>query len=246
MKKTNKNEILVLIGLLGVAFAVISYFFVYKSNVEKAETVEAQNKTLAAEVARLETLYQQMPQYIEDTEKMQAANREFEGRFPADIRYEDSIMMINTLEAATNTEVASLAFGGVMAVPYTDDTAVVTDASADATASTDASAGTPVESDDVVIYDTTMYQVPLSISIDCTYDDFKGLITYIYNQTDRMSVDGVSISYNNQNGELTGSMSLSTYYLLGTDKLYSEPFIPNMKMGVETIFGDTIDGSSAE
>jgi hypothetical protein len=61
-----------------------------------------------------------------------------------------------------------------------------------------------------------------------------------------MSVDGVSISYNNQNGELTGSMSLSTYYLLGTDKLYSEPFIPNMKMGVETIFGDTIDGSSAE
>jgi hypothetical protein len=38
-------------------------------------------------------------------------------------------------------------------------------------------------------------------------------------------------------------MSLNTYYLIGTDKLYSEPFIPNMRMGVETIFGDAIVAS---
>lgn len=241
MKKTNKNQILFLIGLLGVAVAAISYFLVYKPNTEKAEAKEAENAVLASEVASLEQLYNQMPQYQQETERLQSENKEFEDRFPTDIRYEDSIMMINTLETATNTQVESLAFGGVLAVPYGDATADTAETT-DAAAATDTTAAVSADSD-VVIYDTTLYQVPLSISIDCTYDDFKGLINYIYAQSDRMSVDGVSISYNNQNGELTGSMSLNTYYLIGTDKLYSEPFIPNMRMGVETIFGDAIVAS---
>jgi Tfp pilus assembly protein PilO len=242
MKKANKNQVLVLIGLLGVAIAVLVFYFVYKPNIEKAETKEAENKVLAEEVARLETLYNQMPEYREETQKLQSENREFEGKFPADIRYEDSIMTVQTLEDSTRTQVDSIAFGGVVAVPYTASGSE--EGSTEQASSTESN--TESEDSDVVIYDTTMYQVPLNISINCTYDDFKGLITYIYSRTERMSVEGVSISYNHENGELSGSMSLNTYYLLGTDKLYSEPFIPNMSMGVETIFGDTIEASDEE
>jgi hypothetical protein len=61
-----------------------------------------------------------------------------------------------------------------------------------------------------------------------------------------MSVEGVSLGYDNSTGALSGSMSLNTYYLLGTDKLYSEPYIPNMRMGVETIFGDTVEIQQTE
>jgi hypothetical protein len=247
MKKTNKNQVLLLIGLLGVAIAALSYFLVYKPNTEKAETQEAQNAVLAQEVAQLEQLYEQMPQYREDTERLQSENSEFEARFPADIRYEDSIMTVYNMETDTRTQVDSIAFGGIVAVPYETASA---DTSADASASTDTTpaSGSAVVSDDsdVVIYDTTMYQVPLSLSISCTYDDFKGLITYIYSRNDRMSVEGVSLGYDNSTGALSGSMSLNTYYLLGTDKLYSEPYIPNMRMGVETIFGDTVEIQQTE
>lgn len=261
MKKSSKNQILLLIGLLGAAIAVLVYFFVYNPNIEKAEAMEAENIALAGEVARLETLYNQLPSYIAETERLQSGNREFESMFPADIRYEDSIMMVKTMEDSTRTQVGSIAFGGVMAVPYLSDTggsvqnpaAAVADAAAGsqseqalAAADTELGGTSPVinnSAQDVIIYDTTLYQVPLNLSIECTYDDFKGLITYIYNQPERMSVEGVSLSYNHENGELSGSMSLNTYYLLGTDKLYTEPCIPNMRMGVETIFGDTIESS---
>ena len=37
---------------------------------------------------------------------------------------------------------------------------------------------------------------------------------------------------------LSGNMTLNTYYLLGTDKVYSEPDIPAMGMGVDTLFGN--------
>ena len=83
-----------------------------------------------------------------------------------------------------------------------------------------------------------MYEVPLSISISCTYDDFKGLVRYIYNQQERESIQGVSISYNETDGMLTGNMTMNTYYLLGADKVYSSPYIPDMQMGVDTIFGN--------
>ncbi len=83
-----------------------------------------------------------------------------------------------------------------------------------------------------------MYEVPLGISIECTYDDFKGLVRYIYNQQERQSIQGVNISYNGDDGKLSGNMNLNTYYLLGTDKVYGEPYIPDMPMGVQTIFGN--------
>ena len=52
------------------------------------------------------------------------------------------------------------------------------------------------------------------------------------------SGEGVNISYNDADGMLSGNMNLNTYYLMGTDKTYSEPYIPGMPMGVETIFGN--------
>ena len=71
-----------------------------------------------------------------------------------------------------------------------------------------------------------MYELPLGISISCTYNDFKGLVRYIYNQQERQSIQSVSISYNSEEGMLSGNMTLNTYYLMGTDKEYSEPYIP--------------------
>ena len=50
---------------------------------------------------------------------------------------------------------------------------------------------------------------------------------------------GVLLLVLNHAGDmLTGNMTMNTYYLLGTDKVYSSPYIPDMQMGVDTIFGN--------
>lgn len=224
--KVKKSEIQLLIAVIGVLIAVCTYFLVYSSFNEKSDALEAENATLSSQVATLEILDQRKADYIEATEKMQSYITNFENRFPADILPEDSIMMVKTLEDYTRTEVANIAFGSEAEVVYTP--------AADAATT----AASPVSTDGTAYADTHMYEVPLSISISCTYDDFKGLVRYIYNQQERESIQGVSISYNETDGMLTGNMTMNTYYLLGTDKVYSSPYIPDMQMGVDTIFGN--------
>lgn len=224
--KVKKSEIQLLIAVIGVLIVVCTYFLVYSSFNEKSDALEAQNVTLSSQVATLEALDQRKADYIEATEKMQSYITNFENRFPADILPEDSIMMVKTLEDYTRTEVANIAFGSEAEVVYTP--------AADAATT----AASPVSTDGTAYADTHMYEVPLSISISCTYDDFKGLVRYIYNQQERESIQGVSISYNETDGMLTGNMTMNTYYLLGTDKVYSSPYIPDMQMGVDTIFGN--------
>lgn len=224
--KVKKSEIQLLIAVIGVLIAVCTYFLVYSKFNEKSDALEAENATLSSQVATLEILDQRKADYIEATEKMQSYITNFENRFPADILPEDSIMMVKTLEDYTRTEVANIAFGSEAEVVYTP----AADAATTATS--------PVSTDGTAYADTHMYEVPLSISISCTYDDFKGLVRYIYNQQERESIQGVSISYNETDGMLTGNMTMNTYYLLGTDKVYSSPYIPDMQMGVDTIFGN--------
>lgn len=229
--KVKKSEIQLLIAVIGVLIAVCTYFLVYSSFNEKSDALEAQNVTLSSQVATLEILDQRKADYIEATGKMQSYITNFENRFPADILPEDSIMMVKTLEDYTRTEVANIAFGSEAEVVYTpaadaatttaDATAATDTTTTDAAATTTTASTSPVSTDGTAYADTHMYEVPLSISISCTYDDFKGLVRYIYNQQERESIQGVSISYNETDGMLTGNMTMNTYYLLGTDKVYS-------------------------
>ena len=254
--KVKKSEIQLLIAVLGILLAVVTYFLVYAKFNDMSETIEMQNASLRSQVSTLEILEQRKADYLGATEKMQSYITGFENRFPADILPEDSIMMVKTLEDYTRTDVANIAFGTEAEVPYaaetpaatdgtaaaTDGTAAATDgtaAASDATATADTTVtDSPVTTEGTAYADTHMYEVPLSISIECTYDDFKGLVRYIYNLQERKSIQGVNISYNEAVGMLSGNMTLNTYYLLGTDKVYSEPDIPAMGMGVDTLFGN--------
>lgn len=247
--KVKKSEIQLLIAVLGVLLAVVTYFLVYAKFNDMSETIETQNASLRSQVSTLEILEQRKADYLEATEKMQSYITGFENRFPADILPEDSIMMVKTLEDYTRTDVANIAFGTEAEVPYAAETPAATDGTAAATdgtaAASDAAATAdttvtdrPVTTEGTAYADTHMYEVPLSISIECTYDDFKGLVRYIYNLQERKSIQGVNISYNEAVGMLSGNMTLNTYYLLGTDKVYSEPDIPAMGMGVDTLFGN--------
>lgn len=253
--KVKKSDIQLLIGAIGVLLAVCTYFFVYTKFNDKSEALETENATLQSRVATLEILDQKKADYAKSTEDMKQYITNFENRFPAGILPEDSIMNILHLEESTDTIVASLGFGTDTEVPYvTAETTVdaPTDAAADgtvtdaATATTDAAATGPVTTEETQYPDTKLYEVPLSFSIECSYNGFKDLVRYIYNLQARESIRAVSLSYGTDTGELSGNMTMSTYYLQGTDKVYSEPVIPSMDMGVDTIFGNLGERTSAE
>ena len=96
--KVKKSEIQLLIAVIGVLIAVCTYFLVYTKFNDLSEGLEAQNTTLASQVATLEILDQRKTDYLDATEKMQAYIIGFENRYPANILPEDSIMMVKNME----------------------------------------------------------------------------------------------------------------------------------------------------
>lgn len=255
-KMSTKQEIQLLIACLGILIAVLVYFFFYTKYNEKSDELENSNRALQAEVTRLQNLNDKRDFYVSETSRMQSYMKEFESKFPSAILYEDSIMMVKNMEDNTRTEISTISFGAQTPVTYVAqnqensslselaDPNTAELAAADAAANggaagaADQAAGGVIVEETTAYADTTLYEYPLGLTLECTYDDFKGLIRYIYAQQERMSVKAVNISYNSETGALAGDMTLDTYFLVGTDKAYAEPRIPGMNMGVDTIFGN--------
>lgn len=228
--KISKKDIQLLTALAGFLIAAAAYFLVYTTYMDKAESLEQDNVALAGEVTRLETLDAKKDTYIAYTEEMKAYITDFENRFPADILPEDSILTVKAMEIATQTSVGNISFGTAAEVTYGNN---------QTTADTTQSAEDDSKVSTTTVYaDTHLYEVPLGISIQCGYEDFKSVIRYIYGQQNRMSVDGVNIGYDAATNQLTGNMTLNTYYLLGTDKVYAPLEAPSVGLGVDTVFGN--------
>ena len=109
--KVKKSEIQLLIAVLGILLAVVTYFLVYAKFNDLADSMESQNMSLRSQVSTLEVLDQRKADYLAATEKMQSYITNFESRFPVDILPEDSIMMVKNMEDATRTRVANISFG---------------------------------------------------------------------------------------------------------------------------------------
>ncbi len=63
---------------------------------------------------------------------------------------------------------------------------------------------------------------------------------YINNYTEKRNIDEITLSYDSETGNLTGSMKINMYNLVGNGITYTEPAIGNVDIGLDNIFG-TID-----
>ena len=76
---------------------------------------------------------------------------------------------------------------------------------------------------------------PYSYSLP--YDKFKELITYLVEKEDTpMSLVSLTIAYDPQTKNVTGTMILRRYYVTGLEE-YVPPVIPGIQVGTDTILG---------
>jgi cobalamin biosynthesis protein CobT len=84
-------------------------------------------------------------------------------------------------------------------------------------------------------------QTTISLSFMTTYDGLKELVDYIKNYPDKTVIDSTSVNYDNTTGELTGSLVIKRYSLTGTGKKYEAPYIEDISIGTDNIFGTNPD-----
>ena len=225
-----KNKILLLIAAVGIFAMLLTFLYVFQPYQEKADAIVAQNTQLQSEVTRLETIAGNKAKYEEEILKMRSNISSFVDRYPADILPEDTIMFIDELEDVNGVSISSVGFGGASEVVYPGQVTLLP---------TETVANSDVEQlKDVASMDLHLYKLPLSLNIETEYYDFKDVLDYIYEHKNRMDFSAISLSFDHNSGGLSGSITLDTYYLQGSNATYEQSFIPSMQLGVDTVFGN--------
>lgn len=231
--KLKKSDVNILIMLLGILIPVAIYFFVYTSFTEKTAAMNADNETLQTEVDYLQDLADHKQQYIDDTAAMQIQIDEIKSRFPAEYKPEDDIMYIIGVENDYGAEIPTIAMGTSSMIEVAAAAEETAEAPAEGAEATDDVAGDTVDTTTPAI---SLYQTPISVSMQSSYRSLKDIVTYINTDTDRKSIDSLSVVFDTETGLLASTMAFNAYSLTGTEKEYAAPQVSGVFYGTSDIF----------
>lgn len=214
-----KNEIQLLLIVLGILAAVMSWQFAYKTFTAQTAEIEAENEELQATVDRLEILEARKTEYLESIDLMKSVDREIINSFASGIQTEDQVMYLYNMELvdANEVRVPSVNMTAAQVIPYNGST-------------------TTDEGYELVDDGIGMYRLDTTVNITTTNNGLKNVLNYVYGMDSRKSVNTVSVVAGTD-GYLSGSMQVSFYYLMGTDVPYVEPNILGVPTGTSNFFG---------
>lgn len=213
-----KSEIQLLLIVIGIVSAVVSWQLVYKSYVEKTEVVEAQNVPIKERLDKLEILNAKQGEYIAETEQMRAETTAIINTFPPGYRNEDIIMYLYNMELIDDNEVAisTITMEEGNQIPYSGILNVDT---------------YTLEDEGIQMF--TNRNV---MTFNTTYNGLKNILNYVYGIDTRKSVSRVNVSATDE-GYLAGTMDINFYCLLGTGLPYMETNIIGVPTGTSNFFG---------
>ncbi len=235
--KVSKKEINLLIGLLGILIAYVAYQFGYLKLNDMAEKKAAENAKMRAEISQLQMLEPRKEQFVADTATMEEEMTAWIAQFPSGVLPEDDIKLAYQMDNRNDDNylfINAMSFADGQQMYVTNQ-----NTSTDTQTSDVQLSGVVLESGS--LYPTyTLYQAQVTYGIDSGYKGLKNLITNIYHTNERKAVESVSVTFDESNGRLNGSVVMNSYYVLGTEIPYAEPILTPVRQGTDNIFG-TID-----
>ena len=226
MKKLNSKQVKFLISLISVAIFAYAYLNVYTKYVTMTTQALAETETIKQQIANRNTEMDNEETVEQDITKIQQQIDAILDRFPVYIAKEDNLMFLEQMETSLNINIPTMN----MAEPTVFYTTEVP-------ARKEQASGEDTEVTTVPDEFMTGLQSSISISFQTTYDGFKELTDYINQYPDKTVIENASLSYDSSTGELMGSMVLQRYALTGTGKPYEPPYIDDIDIGTDNIFG---------
>lgn len=243
--KISKKDLSLILYLLGAVFAIGAIFY-GNSIASKTETLKTENDSLSKEVAYLQDLYDHQQEYQQESERMNLEMEEIKEQFPAEVRPETQIMYTNGLEAKLDVLLDEIGMPGTELVTVAGDFSVPTSGvTTDPAATTDGATtdgatadGTATETAAVSAAATSisLYRTPADLSYQASYKGLKDLIRTVNEDTDRKSIEQMSVAFDKETGNLRGSLKISMYSLSGTDKEYQAPVVTGVTDGTQQLF----------
>jgi hypothetical protein len=215
MKLGNKEKNLIK-GLIGVVLAVLVWMFVASPIKDKKEALAAENAELKVKKEEYEAVNAQKAKYEEGMTALKEEREELLEAYPAGMLREDEIMYWANMERANTGQLAleNIGMSGLQEV-FVDGQA---------------------PSDEEGATQLHLYKAPVNYTFKSTYTGVKGMTDYVFAQNDKKSIEGLSVAYNEETGNLEGSIDINMYYMIGTGKDHTPATIPSVPTGVSNVF----------
>ena len=242
--KLKKSDINILLIVLGLAIAAIAYFFVFTKLNEKTDAMKANNASLQQEVDRLQELANNKQKFLDDTATMQDEIENIKAQFAAAYKPEDEVLYVRELEKSFDASAKTVNMPGTSPMEVAQAAADQTAAAPAAPAAEESVDATEVTGDAAPVDATAqtaaseilLYQTPVTINFVASYNSIKDIVKRLNTDEMRKSVETLSLAFDSETGDLTGTMLFNMYSLTGTDVTYTTPEIPGITFGTNNIF----------
>ena len=215
----------------------LSYFFIFSPNQKEADEVKTLNKEKQAYVAELDAKIANQSTKEAEITTFKNDRDAILSKFPGGMTHEKAIKILADLEKDTDifSSQVALAVNNIFfnqSEARTNGTVQVENENIASTSSV-AVVGVAEETyPDIVGYKTT-----LTLSFTCTDEELTKALDFINGYEDKMSVETITVGYDESSGGLVGTMNLCMYAIEGVDNAYEEPTTEGVELGVVNIFG---------
>ncbi|MBO4845634.1 MAG: hypothetical protein J5525_04930 [Lachnospiraceae bacterium] len=212
MKLGSKEKNLIK-GLIGIVLAVLVWMFVASPIKDKKEVLAAENAELKVKKEEYEAVNAQKAKYEEGMTALQNEREELLENYPSGMITEDRIMYWANMERANSGQLAL----ENIAMSSLQEVVVETEAT---------------EGDEEGATQLHLYKAPVNYTYKATYDGLKGMVDYVFAQNDKKSIEGIMAAYNEETGNIEGTLDMNMYYMVGTGKDHIPATIPSVPTGV--------------
>jgi hypothetical protein len=213
----SKRDANLLLILLGIILFVAGYFTVYNPYQKKTEA-------LLAEIAALRPTLSELQVFEGSLDKYKAGIDELEGkiaseteRYPTDVRPEDFIMYAIDMEEKIELDVTSLEFAQPVLISQFD--------------------GIKRDGEQYSVTPLAAYAYGTTANCSLSYEELKALIQLVDETPLCTKLDSVSVSFDTENGGLTGSVVLDKYFITSGSDPYVPTKVPDVDLGTDDLFG---------
>ena len=215
--KISKHDQKLILVLLGLAVFLAAYFGICRNFNDKNADIKAQITQLQAEADALSAYSANQASYQDEINKIGTSISSELADYPSDVRSEDMIMYVTELEKNLDISVGgiSIASPEVVAkftVPKTVDGAYQ-------------------------LVPVAAVRTGLTINCSMNYAQLKKLIDYVNTKSGKADISDVSVSYDSQSGDLSGSVTIDKYFISTADYTYTPTKIPSVETGTKDPFG---------
>ena len=227
-----------LLFLLGAVLVLaVSYFFVFSPNQNSADKLKADIKLAEDYVKELDAKLLHEEEKKAEIISFNERRSEVLKKFPNGMTHEKAIAILASLEDETDlfSSQVTLAVNNIFfnqeEARSGGNVGIVVENVRSTSPLADPNLQPEEEYSDLLGYKTT-----LTLTFTCTDEDLTNAMDFINMYEDKMSVESITVGYDETTGNLAGTMNLCLFAVASSEKQYEAPKTEGVGIGISNIF----------